>query len=174
MNTTLGLGLGLRARARVAAKAKATTLYGARVVGKSSVSAATRKATRPSPVVVRASAEPLLEAPFKGIKDDIAGRAPVYLDDFKQGLNGKALVRRRRPVSAVVFSNRDLRAIRDVDDLFSPSSSVSVSSSSSSSSSSSRRRRRRRATHPLLPPAPARRRRPVPLTSRTPPSAGVI
>ena len=114
MNTTLGLGLGLRARARVAAKAKATTLYGARVVGKSSVSAATRKATRPSPVVVRASAEPLLEAPFKGIKDDIAGRAPMYLDDFKQGLNGKALVRRRRPVSAVVFSNRDLRAIRDV------------------------------------------------------------
>ena len=115
MNTTLGLGLGLRARARVAAKAKATTLYGARVVGKSSVSMpATRKATRPSPVVVRASAEPLLEAPFKGIKDDIANRTPVYLDDFKQGLNGKALVRRRRPVSAVVFSNRDLRAIRDV------------------------------------------------------------
>ena len=126
MNTTLGLGLGLRARARVAAKAKATTLYGARVVGKSSVSAATRKATRPSPVVVRASAEPLLEAPFKGIKDDIAGRAPVYLDDFKQGLNGKALVRRRRPVPAVVFSNRDLRAIRDVWMIYSrphPSSS---------------------------------------------------
>ena len=112
MNTTLGLGLGLRARARVSAKAKATTLYGAPVVG-DSVKLSVRKTAKPS-VVVRAAAEPLIEAPFKGIKDDIAGRAPVYLDDFKQGLNGKALVRRRRPVSAVVFSNRDLRAIRDV------------------------------------------------------------
>jgi hypothetical protein len=116
MNTTLGLGLGLRARARVAAKAKATTLYGAPVVGKS-VSMATRKATRPS-VVVRAAAEPLIEAPFKGIKDDIANRTPVYLDDFKQGLNGKALVRRplprRRPSS---FKPRDRARSETLDDV---------------------------------------------------------
>eukprot|EP00982_Pelagococcus_subviridis_P016869 31499-Pelagococcus_subviridis.AAC.8 len=96
MNTTLGLGLGLRARARVSAKAKATTLYGAPVVG-DSVKLSVRKTAKPS-VVVRAAAEPLIEAPFKGIKDDIAGRTPVYLDDFKQGLNGKALV---RPIALV-------------------------------------------------------------------------
>jgi len=96
MNTTLGLGLGLRARARVSAKAKATTLYGAPVVG-DSVKLSVRKTAKPS-VVVRAAAEPLIEAPFKGIKDDIANRTPVYLDDFKQGLNGKALV---RPIALV-------------------------------------------------------------------------
>ena len=94
---TLGLGAAVRPAARVSAKKASFT--GAPVVGKSSF--AVRKTVAPKAgrvVAMAGNAEPIMEAPFKGIKDDIAGRTPVYLDDFKQGLNGKALV---RPIALV-------------------------------------------------------------------------
>ena len=34
-----------------------------------------------------------MEPLFKGIKDDLAARGPLYLDDFKQGISTKSLVR---------------------------------------------------------------------------------
>ena len=44
-------------------------------------------------IVMAADAEPIMEAPFKGIKDDLAARGPLYIDDFKQGISTKSLVR---------------------------------------------------------------------------------
>merc|ERR1719199_1289992 len=37
------------------------------------------------------NAEPIVQAPFKGIKDDLAARKPLYIDDFKQGISTKSL-----------------------------------------------------------------------------------
>merc|ERR1712216_207721 len=87
---TLGLGAAVRPVARVSAKKASFT--GAPVVGKSSF--AVRKTVAPKAgrvVAMSADAEPIMEAPFKGIKDDLAARAPLYIDDFKQGISTKSL-----------------------------------------------------------------------------------
>ena len=89
---TLGLGAAVRPAARVSAKKASFT--GAPVVGKSSF--AVRKTVAPKAgrvVAMAAGAEPIMEAPFKGIKDDLAARSPLYIDDFKQGISTKSLVR---------------------------------------------------------------------------------
>ena len=89
---TLGLGAAVRPAARVSAKKASFT--GAPVVGKSSF--AVRKTVAPKAarvVAMAADAEPIMEAPFKGIKDDLAARSPLYIDDFKQGISTKSLVR---------------------------------------------------------------------------------
>ena len=89
---TLGLGAAVRPAARVSAKKASFT--GAPVVGKSSF--AVRKTVAPKAgrvVAMAAGAEPIMEAPFKGIKDDLAARGPLYIDDFKQGISTKSLVR---------------------------------------------------------------------------------
>jgi hypothetical protein len=89
---TLGLGAAVRPAARVSAKKASFT--GAPVVGKASF--AVRKTVAPKAarvVAMAADAEPIMEAPFKGIKDDLAARSPLYIDDFKQGISTKSLVR---------------------------------------------------------------------------------
>jgi len=89
---TLGLGAAVRPAARVSAKKASFT--GAPVVGKASF--AVRKTVAPKAarvVAMAADAEPIMEAPFKGIKDDLAARGPLYIDDFKQGISTKSLVR---------------------------------------------------------------------------------
>ena len=89
---TLGLGAAVRPAARVSAKKASFT--GAPVVGKSSF--AVRKTVAPKAgrvVAMAADAEPIMEAPFKGIKDDLTARGPLYIDDFKQGISTKSLVR---------------------------------------------------------------------------------
>ena len=89
---TLGLGLGARPamRSRVVAAKSAKAIVGTPVVGKPVQMAARRAA-----VTVRAGGnpEPIVQAPFKGIKDDLAARGPLYIDDFKQGISTKSLVR---------------------------------------------------------------------------------
>ena len=91
---TLGLGLGARpvARSRVVAAKSAKAIVGTPVVGKP-VQLATRRAA----VTVRAAGnpEPIVQAPFKGIKEDLAARGPLYIDDFKQGISPKSLVSHR-------------------------------------------------------------------------------
>ena len=89
---TLGLGAAVRPAARVSAKKASFT--GAPVVGKASF--AVRKTVAPKAarvVAMAADAEPIMEAPFKGIMDDLAARKPLYIDDFKQGISTKSLVR---------------------------------------------------------------------------------
>jgi len=89
---TLGLGAAVRPAARVSAKKASFT--GAPVVGKSSF--AVRKTVAPKAgrvVAMAGNAEPIMEAPFKGIFDDLAARKPLYIDDFKQGISTKSLVR---------------------------------------------------------------------------------
>jgi hypothetical protein len=89
---TLGLGAAVRPAARVSAKKASFT--GAPVVGKSSFAVRKTVAPKAGRVVAMASnAEPIMEAPFKGIKDDLAARSPLYIDDFKQGISTKSLVR---------------------------------------------------------------------------------
>ena len=44
-------------------------------------------------MAVESKADPIMEPPFKGITDDIKARAPLILDDFKQGISTKSLVR---------------------------------------------------------------------------------
>jgi len=87
---TLGLGLGARPamRSRVVAAKSAKAIVGTPVVGKP-VQLATRRAA----VTVRAAGnpEPIVQAPFKGIKEDLAARGPLYIDDFKQGISPKSL-----------------------------------------------------------------------------------
>merc|ERR1712127_134609 len=87
---TLGLGLGARPamRSRVVAAKSAKAIVGTPVVGKPVQMAARRAA-----VTVRAGGnpEPIVQAPFKGIKDDLAARGPLYIDDFKQGVSPKSL-----------------------------------------------------------------------------------
>ena len=113
---TLGLGLGARpvARSRVVGTKSAKAIVGTPVVGKP-VQLATRRAA----VTVRAGGnpEPIVQAPFKGIKDDLAARGPLYIDDFKQGISPKSLVRdhllflQAWPPNGNFFS----RAIRAID-----------------------------------------------------------
>jgi len=89
---TLGLGAAVRPAARVSAKKASFT--GAPVVGKSSFAVRKTVAPKAGRVVAMASnAEPIMEAPFKGIMDDLAKRKPLYIDDFKQGISTKSLVR---------------------------------------------------------------------------------
>lgn len=87
---TLGLGLGARPamRSRVVGTKSAKAIVGTPVVGKP-VQLATRRAA----VTVKAGGnpEPIVQAPFKGIKDDLAARGPLYIDDFKQGVSPKSL-----------------------------------------------------------------------------------
>jgi len=87
---TLGLGLGARPamRSRVVGTKSAKAIVGTPVVGKPVQMAARRAA-----VTVRAGGnpEPIVQAPFKGIKDDLAARGPLYIDDFKQGVSPKSL-----------------------------------------------------------------------------------
>ena len=54
-------------------------------------------AARRTAVTVRAGGnpEPIVQAPFVGIKDDLANRGPLYIDDFKQGISPKSLVSHR-------------------------------------------------------------------------------
>jgi hypothetical protein len=64
-----------------------------------------------------ADAEPIMEAPFKGIKDDLAARSPLYIDDFKQGISTKSLVRSKIFRSPLLLEankrDRDRRVARD-------------------------------------------------------------
>mmetsp|Transcript_9467 Transcript_9467/g.43081 ORF Transcript_9467/g.43081 Transcript_9467/m.43081 type:complete len:574 (+) Transcript_9467:41-1762(+) len=87
---TLGLGLGARPamRSRVVAAKSAKAIVGIPVVGKPVQMAARRAA-----VTVRAGGnpEPIVQAPFKGIQQDLAARGPLYIDDFKQGVSPKSL-----------------------------------------------------------------------------------
>jgi len=87
---TLGLGLGARPamRSRVVAAKSAKAIVGTPVVGKPVQMAARRAA-----VTVRAGGnpEPIVQAPFVGIKEDLAARGPLYIDDFKQGISPKSL-----------------------------------------------------------------------------------
>ena len=113
---TLGLGLGARPamRSRVVAAKSAKAIVGTPVVGKPVQMAACRAA-----VTVRAGGnpEPIVQAPFVGIKDDLANRGPLYIDDFKQGISPKSLVRdhllflQAWPPNGNFFS----RAIRAID-----------------------------------------------------------
>lgn len=113
---TLGLGLGARPamRSRVVAAKSAKAIVGTPVVGKPVQMAARRAA-----VTVRAGGnpEPIVQAPFVGIKDDLANRGPLYIDDFKQGISPKSLVRdhllflQAWPPNGNFFS----RAIRAID-----------------------------------------------------------
>ena len=112
---TLGLGAAVRPAARVSAKKASFT--GAPVVGKSSF--AVRKTVAPKAgrvVAMAAGAEPIMEAPFKGIKDDLAARSPLYIDDFKQGISTKSLV--RVPIFPIIrlppFSKRTRSGVRRV------------------------------------------------------------
>ena len=88
---TLGLGLGARPamRSRVVAAKSAKAIVGTPVVGKPVQMAARRAA-----VTARAGGnpEPIVQAPFKGIQQDLAARGPLYIDDFKQGVSPKSLV----------------------------------------------------------------------------------
>jgi hypothetical protein len=88
---TLGLGLGARPamRSRVVGTKSAKAIVGTPVVGKP-VQLATRRAA----VTVKAGGnpEPIVQAPFKGIQQDLAARGPLYIDDFKQGVSPKSLV----------------------------------------------------------------------------------
>ena len=113
---TLGLGLGARpvARSRVVGTKSAKAIVGTPVVGKP-VQLATRRAA----VTVRAGGnpEPIVQAPFVGIEEDLAARGPLYIDDFKQGISPKSLVRdhllflQAWPPNGNFFS----RAIRAID-----------------------------------------------------------
>ena len=97
-----GLGLGIRARpaarGRVTVAAK-PSVFGAPVVGKSVKGFATRKSISPMAMsdeaagMKKAEVIPVAEAPFVGITKDMKARAPLYLDDFKQGISPKSLVR---------------------------------------------------------------------------------
>lgn len=115
---TLGLGAAVRPAARVSAKKASFT--GAPVVGKSSF--AVRKTVAPKAgrvVAMAGNAEPIMEAPFKGIMDDLAARRPLYIDDFKQGISTKSLVRvpiflSNHPFAALLETNQRDRAIAEL------------------------------------------------------------
>ena len=115
---TLGLGAAVRPAARVSAKKASFT--GAPVVGKSSFAVRKTVAPKAGRVVAMASnAEPIMEAPFKGIMDDLAARKPLYIDDFKQGISTKSLVRvpiflSNHPFAALLETNQRDRAIAEL------------------------------------------------------------
>jgi hypothetical protein len=111
---TLGLGAAVRSGARVSAKK--ASVFGAPVVGKSNF--AVRKTVAPHTVRVMAmaadaKADPIMEAPFKGIKDDLAARGPLYIDDFKQGISTKSLVREPKTYTPAIAGvpERSSRAV---------------------------------------------------------------
>lgn len=102
-NSVAGLGLGVRARApvgrsRVTLGAK-PSVFGAPVVGKS-VKSAVRKTVVPMAMsdaavpagMRRVEIPPVAEAPFVGIVKDMKARAPVYVNDFVQGISFKSVV----------------------------------------------------------------------------------
>ena len=88
---TVALGGIERPTARVAAKKSVT--FGAPVAPKSATGFSVRRSVKPATVAMAADAEPIMEAPMKGIMDDMKARAPLYIDDFKQGISTKSLVR---------------------------------------------------------------------------------
>ena len=89
---TIALGGIARPTARVAAK---KSVFGMPVPGKSTSGFSVRRTVAPATVAmaVESKGEPIMEAPFKGIMDDMKVRGPLYLDDFKQGISTKSLVR---------------------------------------------------------------------------------
>ena len=93
---TMGtLGLGLGAHPRCAPRRRGQVRQGdRRYPGRGQARA---MAARRAAVTVRAGGnpEPIVQAPFKGIKDDLAARGPLYIDDFKQGISPKSLVSHR-------------------------------------------------------------------------------
>ena len=91
---TIALGGIARPTARVAAK---KSVFGMPVPGKSTSGFSVRRTVAPATVAmaVESKGEPIMEAPFKGIMDDMKARGPLYLDDFKQGISTKSLVRDR-------------------------------------------------------------------------------
>jgi hypothetical protein len=91
---TVALGGIARPTARVAAKKSVT--FGAPVAPKSATGFSVRRSVKPATVAMAADAEPIMEAPMKGIMDDMKARAPLYIDDFKQGISTKSLVRAPR------------------------------------------------------------------------------
>ena len=88
---TVALGGIARPTARVAAKKSVT--FGAPVAPKSATGFSVRRSVKPATVAMAAEAEPIMEAPMKGIMDDMKARGPLYIDDFKQGISTKSLVR---------------------------------------------------------------------------------
>jgi len=88
---TVALGGIARPTARVAAKKSVT--FGAPVAPKSATGFSVRRSVKPATVAMAADAEPIMEAPMKGIMDDMKARGPLYIDDFKQGISTKSLVR---------------------------------------------------------------------------------
>jgi hypothetical protein len=91
---TVALGGIARPTARVAAKKSVT--FGAPVAPKSATGFSVRRSVKPATVAMAADAEPIMEAPMKGIMDDMKARGPLYIDDFKQGISTKSLVRAPR------------------------------------------------------------------------------
>ena len=89
---TIALGGIARPTARVAAK---KSVFGMPVPGKSTrlLCPSPPSPPRPSPYYRRVQGRPHHGASFKGITDDIKARAPLILDDFKQGISTKSLVR---------------------------------------------------------------------------------
>ena len=83
---TIALGGIARPTARVAAK---KSVFGMPVPGKSTSGFSVRRTVAPATVAmaVESKADPIMEPPFKGITDDIKARAPLILDDFKQGIS---------------------------------------------------------------------------------------
>ena len=107
---TVALGGIARPTARVAAKKSVT--FGAPVAPKSATGFSVRRSVKPATVAMAADAEPIMEAPMKGIMDDMKARGPLYIDDFKQGISTKSLV--RAPpflLGSRLFSSSRARAI---------------------------------------------------------------
>ena len=105
MQNVAGLGLGVRARpavrSRVTLGAK-PSVFGAPVVGKSVKGISSRKTVTPMAMsaadgaipagMKRVEIPPVAEAPFVGITKDIKTRAPLYINDFVQGISFKSVV----------------------------------------------------------------------------------
>lgn len=105
MQNVAGLGLGVRARpavrSRVTLGAK-PSVFGAPVVGKSVKGISSRKTVTPMAMsaadgaipagMKRVEVPPVAEAPFVGITKDMKARAPLYINDFVQGISFKSVV----------------------------------------------------------------------------------
>ena len=104
MQSVAGLGLGVRARLPVRSRVALTAkpgVFGAPVVGKSIKGFAARKSVTPMAMAMdnavpqgmkRVEIIPVAEAPFVGIFKDMKTRAPLYIDDFVQGVSFKSVV----------------------------------------------------------------------------------
>ena len=73
---TVALGGIARPTARVAAKKSVT--FGAPVAPKSATGFSVRRSVKPATVAMAADAEPIMEAPMKGIMDDMKARGPLH------------------------------------------------------------------------------------------------